>query len=417
MKLIKLPRLLCITSLGFLLLLSGCKRHESQVSGKLPIFYSNQIELPSSSVNLQFSIPYDTILSKLNFKTGAVVVNLPEGNGVDPLMIQLLNTPKISKLNNHVEISNCQLKFKAKPSIAGINAGWIEGKIKLKIQLELNNAPNQVNFTTCSYQYEWVEKPQVKMLGFAVNVAAILDKYIDNNNEKLRVAFLEKINPLVDTQNWLPLVRQKISDNNFGNYQLISNQLEVELDKLNLKENQLNLVIRANGILGIALKQNGLDFIKVNGREVGQVYFYANKFAIQSMLNDALIKNQTLKGKTIQLESFSSTGLQIKTLGMFGNNSELSLKCQLYTTDTTIRLKSAEILLEHIKFPYSLFKHSIQNKIAKRLDGMSIDVNQMLLNVDSNKLLGPITLKELRMNSQGIVLVGKLKQSNLQINP
>ena len=418
MNLFKLPRLIIYTSLGFLLFFTSCKTSIPNVSSSKIVYFEEQIEVPSSTLVLSIKMSYDSILGKLNYKNGKTLVDIREESGSDPLLIQLANTPKIVKQNNRFFITNCLLNFRTKPSIAGINAGWIEGKIKMDLQLDVNKlATNQFNFSSCAYQYEWIEKPQVKMMGFSVNVASILDKYIQSREEKLREAFLLKINPIVDPSYWMPLVRKQLIVSSIGNYQLLSNQIGIEFKNFTLNENDLSLNLKLDGLLGFKWKSDQNSSLHLIGKEDNLFYFFADKSAIQLMFDELVQKNESIHSKSVHINSFSPAGMNLEASGMFGSKSKVKFDCQLYSSDSKLKFSATSIRLEKIKFPYSLFKNSIKNKLINSIGSMSIDIHDMLIKGDSNAVFRDITFKEIRMNSASLVLVGKYNGPILQINP
>lgn len=163
MKIDLFPRLLLVISLGFLLFLSSCKSRQVLTGFTKPVFFDNIIEIPKSSIPLKISIPYDSILKRLNYSKGRLIIDIKEDSGKDPLTIEMLNAPELSFINGRFEINNCKIRFKSRPSISGINAGWLEGMLNVTIKLPIQTPFSQeIKFTSCEFKYDWVEKPKVK---------------------------------------------------------------------------------------------------------------------------------------------------------------------------------------------------------------------------------------------------------------
>jgi hypothetical protein len=418
MNIVKMPRLIYLIGLGFLWLLVSCKSTNTTSDSKPPTFYNGKMEASNSSLLLNISMPYDLILNKLNLKRGKVIFDIKENTGVDPINIQLLNLPKIEKLGGQLILSNCQLKIHAKPSIAGINAGWIDGKINLRVQLDINSsAKNQLNFSACKFSYSWIEKPQVNMMGFQVNVSSILDKYIQSNEEKLVEAFLLKLNPMVDVNQWMPLVRKQLLNTSFQPYDLLNKKVDLELQSFQFLNNKIDLKVKLKGVLGFKLANSSVDTFLLKKDEPNLIHFYANKKDIEMMLNQSLKNVYTFKDKPLFVNGFSENGIKIEALKMFGGNSKILFDCQLHSQDSLLKFSASNISVEKLAFPYVFFKKSIKNKVLRNVNHMEINIQRML-NVDSSfSIIDDFTFQEIRMNSNGLLLVGKFNQAFLQINP
>lgn len=414
----RFPRLLLFFSLGFLLFISSCSTQKINVETSKAVYFTDRIEIPKSSLLIDFILPYDSLLSKLNIKNGQTIVEVIESKSTDPLQIILLNTPSISKQKDQINLTNCQLRFKAKPSIAGINAGWIEGNVKLNLSLTLNNqSPEKIQFKETNFSYQWMTSPQVKVMGFPVNVSSILDKYIQSKEQVFKEAILSTINTKVDVNEWLPKVKQSILNQPFGVYQLISNKLNVEV--VNFKFDDKQLIFRANieGLLGLTFKDSMPFTYQLKEKESNLVMYYANQKSLQNMFDYMVQTNSSHTFKKINLNTISPNGLGLQVLGMFGKKSSITFDCELGVSQSKIYFSAENIRLQHIGFPYQLFKRSIKKKLARSIENMSVDIPKMLSTNSMSEMLRDIQFNEIRTNPAGILLIGKIKKSVLKIYP
>ena len=198
---------------------------------------------------------------------------------------------------------------------------------------------------------------------------------------------------------------------------MLSNQIGIEFKNFTLNENDLSLNLKLDGLLGFKWKSDQNSSLHLIGKEDNLFYFFADKSAIQLMFDELVQKNESIHSKSVHINSFSPAGMNLEASGMFGSKSKVKFDCQLYSSDSKLKFSATSIRLEKIKFPYSLFKNSIKNKLINSIGSMSIDIHDMLIKGDSNAVFRDITFKEIRMNSASLVLVGKYNGPILQINP
>lgn len=412
------PSLLLYISLGFLLLFSSCATRKIKVETSKALFFTNQLEVPKSSLLVDFVLPYDSLLTKLNIKKGVTIFDMLESTSTDPLQIKLLNTPSISKHKDEIHLSNCQLGFKAKPSIAGINAGWIEGSIKANLALTLaNQSLTNIQFKDTNYSYQWLTTPQVKVMGFPVNVSSLLDKYIKSKERVFKEAILANINSKVDVNEWLPKVKQTILNQPFGAYQLISNELALDVVNFKFEDQQVIFRSKIEGPLGLTLKDSTPFSYQIKGSESNVVMYYANLASLQSMF-DHMVQNYSSYSNTkLNLNNISTNGFGLEVLGMFGKKSQIIFDCGIGINQSKIYFSAENIRLQHIGFPYQFFKNKIRRKLASSIEKMTVDIPKMLSSDLPNELFKDISFKEIRTNPSGVLLVGKINNAVVKIYP
>ncbi len=419
MKIDLFPRLLLVISLGFLLFLSSCKSRQVLTGFTKPVFFDNIIEIPKSSIPLKISIPYDSILKRLNYSKGRLIIDIKEDSGKDPLTIEMLNAPELSFINGRFEINNCKIRFKSRPSISGINAGWLEGMLNVTIKLPIQTPFSQeIKFTSCEFKYDWVEKPKVKMLGMGVNVSPILDKYIQSNEQKIKELFLVEINSKIASSNWLPTLKNSFLNIEKGAFQILSKQIEMQITSIDPHKNFISLNMKAEGLLGLKLKGNKPIRFNQIGTEGNLLLLYADKNSIKEMIEKLLMhKNNQFKNTQFELKYLSKEGINIETIGLFGKKSIISFDCQLYSNDSTLKFSSSNIQLHKLKFPFQFIKSPLRRKINKNIAQVSIDIPSMVNGINTIPGLNDLQFKEIRMNSDGILLIGKFIKPILEIYP
>lgn len=416
---IRFPRLLFIFSLGFLWLITSCSTNKiTRLEAKKAIFFPKLIDVPKSSLVIDFVLPYDSVLSKLNMVKGKTIVAIPETASSDPLTIDLLNSPTFSKRRNDLQISNCQLKFKAKPSIAGINAGWIEGVVKLNISLSpVKQFSKNIQFDALTYSYQWMVNPQVKVMGFPVNVSSVLDKYISSKSEFIKQTLLTRINALVDVNQWLPNIRNTLINQSLGEYSLVSKELAIDVNQILFEDKQINVKTKVEGFLGLMFKGNSNIDYNLVGEEAKVVSYYANKEDIQKMFDIFFSKKFTSGTKKLYLNEINSNGLVIEIAGLFGKKSTIAFDCGLEIYGSKIYFSTSNAKLKHIAFPYVFFKNVLRRKLFKTIENATIDITSMISSNQQYASLQDIEFKGIRMNPHGILLLGKLNAEELKIYP
>ena len=71
------------------------------------------------------------------------------------------------------------IRLQAKPAIAGISAGTITGDLAMKVQLKWNlSSLSSLQIKDVAYDYHWIQRPSVKVLGFPVNVTTVVDQLL-----------------------------------------------------------------------------------------------------------------------------------------------------------------------------------------------------------------------------------------------
>lgn len=414
----KYPRLLFIFSLGFLWLITSCSTRITHVEAKKAIFFPKDIDVPNSSLVIDFILPYDSVLNKLNVVIGQKIVSIPESASNDPLTIHLLNSPTLSKRKNELHISNCQLKFKSKPSIAGINAGWIEGVVKLNLSLTPNSQyAKNIQFDDLTYNYQWLNNPQVKVMGFPVNVSSVLDKYISNKSEFIKQALLTRINAMVEVNQWLPSIKNTLMNQSLGDYSLVTKELAIDVNQIIFEDKQINVKTKIKGFLGLMFKGNSKVDYNLVGEETKVVSYYANKEDIQKMFDVFFSKKFTSESKKLHLNEINSNGLVLEVAGLFGKKSTIAFECGLEIHDSKIYFSTSNAKLKHITFPYVFFKNALRRKLFKTVENVTIDITSMISSNQKYASLLDIEFKEIRMNPFGILLLGKLNADELKIYP
>ncbi len=418
MSLFFVPRLLLIYSLGFLFLFGSCKSNHNLQGFERPIFYQKSIEIPESTIPIRVNLSYDSLLVKLGYSSSKIVLDIKEGSGNDPVKIQLLSNPLVFYKQNQFFVQNCMIKFWAKPSLAGIDAGWVEGKIKVNLRADISQPKsNQIEFKKGSFTYDWIEKPKIKIMGFGVNVSGVIDKYIQSNEEKIENEFLDKLNKNIIFEYWKPLLYQKLKQLTFNNYSILSNQLTFDLSKIKLDEKSINLDFNCSGILGLRLIDENFhsNFI-LKGKTNNLIYLYSSKNQLEWMINQHFL-NTNLSSKKIELKELTNDGFSIIAKGFVGRKSTIRMNCQLISNDSLLKFDCNQIQVAKLKFPFQFFKTFVKNKIKSNVNNYVVDIPKMLSESNYDYFLSQLKLTEIRMNSEGVLLISKYKGSILQINP
>lgn len=413
-----MPRLMQFIGLGFLLFLVSCKGTKPTSLAQSSIFFNKKMELPQSTLLVQTAFAYDSILPKLGYKSNKVVFEMKEGSGSDPILVVLRNSPKLTKKSNRLEISNGLLYVKAKPSIAGIQAGWIEGVLKVNLQLVLNQLePSKLNFVKGEFQYQWVDKPKVNVLGMGVNVSGLVDKYIQANQDKITEVFLDKLNESVAPNKWVPLFKEQMLASSFGAFVPLSKEVDLELQTILFKETDVVLQMKLKGLIGLksALSATQLEVV-LKGKADNLIYFFAESAWVEQMIQSS-IEKEGKANKKLFLTGISEKGIALKADGFLGKHSEANFKVKLALNDSLVNYQVSDLSVDHLGLIYRIFKKKLPVKIEKRLNNQATNLQKMLRNGMGEKYGNWVKIEEIRGNPNGLLLVAKYNKAMLEINP
>ena len=138
--------------------------------------------IKSGLTTIDFSLSYDSLFALSQLKPGSVLYQNSIGSSaIDfPLDVRLLAPIQLQAIqNDHISLS-LPVRMVAKPELAGISAGTVSGDLAMKVQLKWNLASiNALQVKEVAYDYQWIQKPSVKVMGFPVNVSGVVDQLLN----------------------------------------------------------------------------------------------------------------------------------------------------------------------------------------------------------------------------------------------
>ena len=182
----------------FLLLLTfvtACKR-QVLVQGTPAQFQLATPAVRSQTVAINFSMRYDSLFRYFQLTPGKLLFDSQKQKGIDfPLQIALLQPPRLqvgSQGNTTLELP---VKIDARPNIAGINTGLIQAKSNISLAFQWNwQDINHHQLDLRSLNYQWISKPEMRVLGFPVQVQGIVDPMIQRQIPAMQEKVAERLN-------------------------------------------------------------------------------------------------------------------------------------------------------------------------------------------------------------------------------
>lgn len=208
--------------LGFFLL--SCAK--SVVSSKV-IDKSTYVDkfpaIKPSLTTVDFALSYDSLFALSQLKTGSVLFQNSEASSVldFPLDIRLLGPIKAQSVARDNIIISLPVRMQAKPALAGISAGTVTGDLALQIRLKWDLVGLQtMQIREADYDYSWLQKPSVKVLGFPVNVSGVVDQLFNQKKPLILSQMQQSLNASIKNTVSKPLLFQRFFSDVPAGYQI-----------------------------------------------------------------------------------------------------------------------------------------------------------------------------------------------------
>ncbi len=142
--------------------------------------YITQLSEPSlSTIRVKTFISYDSLFGRF-LRVGDRIISASESSSLGFPYSGTLEQPVRYKLigANQLQIV-FPMKWEAKPQIAGISAGVLAAKSMAAISLHLQGRSfGNYQIDDVQLNNQWTERPSVKVLGFPVQVAGVVDQLL-----------------------------------------------------------------------------------------------------------------------------------------------------------------------------------------------------------------------------------------------
>jgi hypothetical protein len=300
-----------------------------------------------------------------------------------PIQSSLAGQVKFSTNNlNHLLIRAPAI-FEAKPNVAGFNAGTVRGKLDLNVDLDVQlKSLNKFDVGIISYNYQWVEKPMVKVAGFGVNVGPIVDNLFKNKYNEVNATIKSSVEGLLQPASLEKMLVNNAQSIPWPEYVFPTSHVGLGIRKLDFSTKGLNLELLLNASIGLSttqLDKNKLVRYYLNtdqkiGRELpfsGQLDWQMINAYITKLAQEKL-KNPRVK---IQINGEVRDYMRAQINGFKGSKSELLIDfVPVIFEQNQIGFQIIHQELKGLSFPNSLFKNHAFKRINRLANDFKFDL-------------------------------------------
>ena len=365
---------------------------------------------------IDFSLSFDSLLALSQLKAGSVLYqNSAASSVIDfPLDVRLLAPIQLQALQkDHISLS-LPVRMSAKPELAGISADLVTGDLAMKVQLKLNLANlSSLHVKEVAYDYEWIQKPSVKVMGFPVNVSGVVDQLFNQKKALILAQMQEQLNASIRNIVTKPFSLQSfISDSPLGYRFEPSVTSALDLRDLSFEQTGIKGQLRYLGGFKVVSGQNNLKPIFIPVKDLPGVTKPTLPFQFQlsgpELIDQIKSTNSSLKG--VGSFTFQKEGLGFQLVQFRGKSSKLEVDFDFVIyPDNSVGIQLKDTRLQGLSFPASLFKGKIQRKLSAQAAAFRFKPSQILSRLPSSITLaknGRVRFQKIYFDSSSVLIEG-----------
>jgi hypothetical protein len=273
------------------------------------------------------------------------------------------------------------MKWEAKPQIAGISAGTISAKSVAGISFQLKGKSlGNYQFDDVQLTNQWTEKPSVNVLGFPVQVGAMVDQLIIPKYPSLASELKNQLNQWIAPDKLNSIWGSGIqlpAGFNIGS-------LGVDLQNLQIEQHGLqgDLVIQSRLILGSGLAAKTIKPVMMPLKVVDNSLAFGVYFTLDEIRG--MLASQ-LKTDLAQISLALSQDKQSFACRMEGKGKP-SMKLRfvpILIDSSAIGIQVQELELEGLGFWKSIFKNNINRRVVAGIHSQRMTTDQMRYRIPS----------------------------------
>ena len=400
-----------ILLLLLLVFVAACKR-QSLVQGTPAQFLLASPAVRSQTVAINFSMRYDSLFRYFQLTPGKLLFDSQKQEGIDfPLQIALLQQPRLqvgSPGNTTLELP---VKIDARPNIAGINTGLIQAKSNMALAFQWNwQDINHHQLVLQSLNYQWISKPEMRVLGFPVQVQGIVDPMIQRQIPAMQEKVAERLNQALSPsalRNLLNRVEMNYASP-LGQVSLRSADVDVHDLTFNSSEIAGKLLVRTALILGesdVNQPNRWLEMKDLNQPLPFQVSLDYDKLSgLISQSLHAKPANMMIRGDSLGLH------VQVKGLGTSRAIAKMIVvPALLHSSKIGLNVKEFQV----VGVPFFLRGH-VRRKVLKALMAYSWSSSEALSLLKQNTWglalsNGELRIQQLTYSDKGLGVMGEIR--------
>lgn len=344
--------------------------------------YKTHLDEPAlSTIRVKTFVSYDSLLG-LFLRVGQRVISANESSALGfPYSGTLDQSVRYRYLGpNQLQVI-FPMKWEAKPQLAGISAGTISARSMAGISLQLNGKSfGSYQFDDVLLNNQWTEKPNVKVLGFPVQVGGVVDQLLTPKYPLIASELKRQINQWIVPEKLNSLIGSSIHlppGINLGS--LVVDLHDLQFSQLGF---QGDLVIQTRLQLGTGLVATSIKPIIKPLPLVENSLAFGVSFTLDEIRG--LLANQ-LKTNVSQIylelspdkESFDCR-VQLK------GKSHMKIRfVPILIESNAIGIQVQEIKLEDLGLWKSIVKHNILRRIRSGIYNQRLTADQMRSRIPS----------------------------------
>lgn len=352
--------------------------------------------IKSGLTTVDFSLSYDRLLALSQLKPGSVLFqNLAGSSTIEfPLDVQLLAPIQLQAIQKDQISLSLPVRMLAKPELAGIAAGSVSGDLAMKVLIKWNLASiNTLQVKEVNYDYQWIQKPTVKVMGFPVNVTGVVDQLLNQKKALILAQMRDQLNASINKIANKPFAFQSFFTDSPSGYQIEpAASSALDLRDLSFDLSSIKGQLRYWGGLKVVSGQKtpttGLIPVRDLPGAVKPILPFQFQLSGPELMAAIQERNPSWTGNGVFL--FQKEGLSFQLAQFKGKSSKLAIDFDFVIyLDNSLGIQVKETRLQGLSFPASLFKRRIQHKLQSQAAAFRFQSNQML-----NRLPNSITLSK-----------------------
>jgi hypothetical protein len=400
-----------ILFLLLLLFVAACKR-QTLVQGTPAQFQLVTPAVRSQTVAINFSMRYDSLFRYFQLTPGKLLFDSQKQEGIDfPLQLTLLQQPQLQEDSQGSANFDIRVKIDARPNIAGINTGLIQAKSNISLAFQWNwQDINHHQLALKQVSYQWIAKPEMRVLGFPVQVQGIVDPMIQRQLPAMQANVSERLNQAL-SPNVLHNLLNRVDMNYaspLGQVSLRSADVDVHDLTFNSSGIAGKLLVRTALILGESVDNQPnrwLEMKELNQPLPFQVSLGYDKLSgLISQALHAKPANMMIRGDSLGLH------VQVKGLGTSRAIAKMIVvPAQLDSSKIGLNVKGVQV--EGV--PFFLRGH-VKRKVLKALVAYSWSSSEALSLLKQNTWglalsNGELRIQQLTYSDKGLGVMGEIR--------
>jgi len=365
---------------------------------------------------IDFSLSYDSLFALSQLKAGSVLYQNSAGStAIDfPLDIRLLAPIQSQTMGKDQIRLSLPIRLHAKPELAGISAGLVTGDLAMKVQMKWNLASlSSLQVKEVAYDYEWIQKPTVKVMGFPVNVSGMVDQLLNQKKALILAQMQDQLNAKITAIVTKPFLFQSFFTDSPEGYRIEPYAVSaLDMRDLSFDQTSIKGQLRYSGGFRVSVgKMNKVPlFIPVKDLPaVGKpILPFQFQLTGPELMEQIKATNSSFKG--VGLFTFNKEGLGFQLAQFKGKSSRLIMDFDFVIfPDNSVGIQLKDSHLQGLSFPASLFKGRIQKKLQAQAAAFRFKPAQILSRLPSSITLaknGQVRFQKIYFDSSSVLIEG-----------